>query len=213
MLCAGVLVLYLAISAAGQSSASCHLIVLSAELSSGDQFEKAIGEGLVFRLNPERLGPKGELDGWAIQLFPAASRDHDYIYPVNPPLRFNGLQTLGPSYGDDTKASLRRAHEMRFLLHAADYDRISALVTYVLWPYSAPNPDKAADDYVSALRALSTGQLKVTVPDWDADPASGSIRHIRVQAEFVVPADFRLDSALKPKAEACMSSIREHCGR
>ena len=98
----------------------------------------------------------------------------DYIYPVNPPLRFNGEQILGPSYGDDTKKSLGHPCELFFLLSSDDYDRIMPLATNVLWPYSAPRPENAADEYQTALRALTKGQLSFNVQSYDADPASGS---------------------------------------
>jgi len=180
------LLLGLVVSIVGEPRAaeSCHSITLTGELQSGNHFEKTIGGELVFRLEPERLGPEGEVHGWRISLVSSHEPDHDFIYPVNPPLRFNGLQILGPSYGDDTKASLAHPHEMRFLLDRADYDRISPLLTKALWPYSAPHPDKAADEYGSALETLTTGQLKVRVEDWDADPETGSIHHIKFQAKF-----------------------------
>ena len=78
--------------------------MLNGELQAGAHFwKKVIGGDLVFRLEPETLGPHGELHGWQISLAPSHAPDSDYIYPVNPPLRFNGLQTLGPGYGDDTR--------------------------------------------------------------------------------------------------------------
>jgi hypothetical protein len=193
------------ISAAGQAtlSMSCHSITLTGELQSGHHFEKAIGGNLIFRLDPERLGPEGELNGWQISLVSSREPQHDYIYPVNPPLRFNGLQILGPSYGDDTRKSLAHPHEMRFLLYRADYDRIWPLLTNALWPYSAPHPDQAGDEYVSALKVLAMGQLTLTVRGYDADPVNGSIRQIKFQAEFTAPENFALDPALNPKTAAC----------
>jgi len=197
------LLLGLIVSVAGQPMAACHSITLTGELQAGDHFEKVIGGELVFGLEPERLGRDGELHGWRISLAPLHEPDRDYIYPVNPPLRFNGLQILGPSYGDDTKTSLAHPHEMRFLLDRADYDRISPLLTNALWPYSAAHPDKADDEYIGALKILAVGQLKVTVLAYDADPVNGSIRRINFQAEFTTPENFKLDQALKPKPAAC----------
>jgi hypothetical protein len=205
MLRAFLILLGLAVSVVGEPMAatSCHSILLTGELQSGNHFEKAIGGELVFRLDPEGLGPEGEVHGWRVSLVSSHEPDHDYVYPVNPPLRFNGLQILGPSYGDDTKTSLAHPHEMRFLLDRADYDRISPLLTNALWPYSAPRPDKAEDEYVSALKTLAVGQLKFTVRAYDADPASGSIRRIEFQGEFITPGNFEFDPALKPKPAAC----------
>jgi hypothetical protein len=121
------------VATAQSSPASpCHSILVSGQLASAEHFENAIGGDLIFGINPEHLGPDGKLDGWTIELVPSREPKHDYIYPVNPPLRFNGLQTLGPSYGDDTKASLSHLHEMRFLLNQPDYDRLWPLVTNAL---------------------------------------------------------------------------------
>jgi len=103
------LLLGLTVSVVGQpmvAATSCHSIVLTGELQAGDLFEKVIGGDLVIRLEPEILGPHGDLHGWQISLAPSHEPDRDYIYPVNPPLRFNGLQTLGPGYGDDTKTAM-----------------------------------------------------------------------------------------------------------
>lgn len=204
ILCVPLLLLCLAVPAVCQSlPASCHSIVLTGEITSSDHFEKTIGAGLVFRLAPERSGPKGELNGWYMTLVPKGKNDEDYIYPVSPPLRFNPMQDLGPSYGDDTKTSLGRPHEMRFLLNQADYERIWPLVTNALWPYSAPHPDQAGNEYVSMLKSLTTGQLKVTVTAYDADPTTGSIHHINFRAEFTVPENFEFEAGLKPKLAVC----------
>jgi len=66
-------------------------------------------------------------------------------------------------------------------------------LTNVLWPYDAPEPDKADDEYIGALKTLAVGQLKITVPAYDADPVNGSIRRINFQAEFTTPTNFELD--------------------
>ena len=192
-------------SVAAQSASStgaCRRIVVTGKLSPGDRFERTIGGGLIFRLDPEALGPDGKVNGWRITLGPRGNSD-DYIYPVNPPLRFNGVQTLGASYGDDTKTSLGHPHEMRFLLDAADYKRIWPLLTNALWPYSAPHPDEALSEYVAALSGLSTGLLNVTVISYDADPDKGSIRRIGFRAAFSAPASFNFEPTLKPQPAEC----------
>src|SRR5437899_1185748 len=84
---------------------------------------------------------------------------------------------------------------LSFLLYRADYDRIWPLLTNALWPYSAPHPDRADDEYLSALKALAVGQLTLTVRTYDADPANGSIRQIKFQAEFTAPENFELNPA------------------
>jgi hypothetical protein len=199
--------LLLALVAPGAAQAAkpinCHKIALKGELASGDRFEKPIGGGLVFRLDPERLGPDGKLNGWGITLVPSRGSDKDQIYPVTPPLRFNGTQTLGPSYGEDAKTSLQRPHEMRFLLNHRDYERIWPLLTNALWPYSAPHPDEADAEYTAALQQLTTGLLRLTVTDYTIDADTGAIQHISFRAEFTAPENFPFDPALKPKRGSC----------
>lgn len=125
-------------------------MVLTGELSSGERFEKTIGERLVFRLYPY-ASPKSEVTGWSISLTPIDDAHQDYVYPVNPPLRFNELETLGPGY-DDTKASLGHPHLIRFLLDVADYERVSPVVTNALWADPAPHPEQTAAEYFVALK-------------------------------------------------------------
>ena len=61
---------------------TCHSVVLTGRLSAGGRYEEAIGEDLVFRLDPERLGPNGQLNGWNISLVASRDENHDYIYPA-----------------------------------------------------------------------------------------------------------------------------------
>jgi hypothetical protein len=188
----------------GQSSAKCRSITLHVELSSGSAFYKVIGENLLFKIEPGKLGPKSEASGWSFALTPASGADHDYIYPVNPPLRFNGEQTLGPGYGDDAKASLDRRREMNFLLNAADYDRMWPLVTDALWPYNVSDPDKTAAIYFDALKALAVGHLSIIIQSHDIDPATDFIRSIRLTAEFTAPDNFTFEPTLKPRPARCI---------
>jgi hypothetical protein len=187
-------------------SVACHQVVLTGELSAGESFEKAFGGGLVFHLDPDKLGSQGELDGWSISLRPVGAADQDYIYPVSPPLRFNGVQTLGPSYGDNVKASLDHAHEMRFLLSAADYQKIWVFLTNALWPYNAPHPDQAGAEYADALSHLTTGFLKLTVTHYDADANTGSIRRLSFRAELTAPEKFIFDPVLQSRPARCPAS-------
>lgn len=196
--------LALLVSCAAQSaSPSCRQVVLVGAISSGDPYEKIIGQDLVFRLNPWKADPKSGGNGWDISLTPAQARNDDYIYPVNPPLRFNGLQMLGASYGDDTKTSLGHAHQMRLILNAADYKRIQPLLSNALWPYSAPNPDAAADEYVTALKRVTTGKLVLTVTSYGADAGTGFIRRFEFRVVLTAPEAFSFETALKPRPAEC----------
>jgi hypothetical protein len=187
----------------GREAAACKSASFKAEIVAGQSFERDLSSDLTFRLAPTGLGPKGQLHGWEMSILALGRSERDYIYPVNPPLRFNGVQIFGPSYGETTKASLYYPHEVRFLLNQADYDRLSPLVTNALWPYYAPHPDQAAEEYFAVLKTMTTGRLKLTVLSYDADPETDSLRRMKFQVELAVPADFRLAEDLKPKPATC----------
>ncbi len=92
---------------------------------------------------------------------------------------------------------------MRFLLSRADYDRLSPLLLSALRPYSAPRLDQAGDEYVAALKTLTTGSLDLTVLSYDEDPATSSLRRMKFRAEFTAPRDFGFAPELKPKPATC----------
>ena len=190
---------------AQKEKAACQSVQLTAKLQAGEKFARNIGNGLAFQLEPTRLGPKGDIDGWEISIVDADPAHTDYIYPVNPPLRFNGLQILGASYDDDTKTSLSHAHEMWFLLNKADHDRISPALEHALWPYSAPNPDSTIEEYSAVLNGLTLGRLKVKPVSYDIDAETGAIRRIDLRIELIAPMAFAFNSELKPKSASCPS--------
>ena len=192
-----------AAQAAPEQKGHCRSAAFTAELRAGERFRKAVGNDLLFELTPARLGGEGELAGWEITVTPTNEPGKDYIYPVSPPLRFNPSQTLGASYGESAKASLASRHEMTCLMTRSDYDRIQPLLTNALWPYSAPDPDEAANQYVSALHALSRGWLKITVLSYDLAPEMESIRRVKLRAEIRAPRSFAFAPGLAAKPSAC----------
>ncbi len=72
-------------------------------------------------------------------------------------------------------------------------------MTNVLWPYSAPRPDAAADEYTTALKTLSTGRLTVAVLSYELDPATGSLRRMQVRAELTTPSAFPFAPGANPR--------------
>ena len=164
-------------------------------------------------MRPTGLGAKGQLDGWEIYILRSDDLEHDYIYPVNIPLRFNGVQILGASYNDDAKASLERPHEMWFLVTKADYDRMSPVLEHALWPYMSPHPDKVADEFFGVLKTVETGWLKFNVLHYDLTPDTDSIKKIAFEAEFTVPKSFKLASGLNSLPTVCAAHPQVRCIR
>jgi hypothetical protein len=134
------------IGARAQQSPSCQFVSFKVTLNAGDNYERELGGGLLFRVRSQKE------PGWFVDIVPAEENTKDYIYPANVPLRFNPNQTLGPGYGETVQSSLSHPHEMNFLLDRTNYERISAVVGNVLHSYQTPDPDQALTDYTNAAR-------------------------------------------------------------
>jgi hypothetical protein len=176
----------------------CRSTSFMAELKAGQVFEKAIGGDLIFQIStPADSSP------WQISIFPRTSKQDDLIYPVNPPLRFNPLQQIGAGYDLDVKASLAMPRTMWFLLSKADFERLWPAVENALWPYNAPEPERAADEYLNLLGSVVKGQLKLQVLSSEIDPGTNSPRRIKFRTEIIVPNNFSLAPDLKSRPSAC----------
>ncbi|MFZ0419650.1 MAG: hypothetical protein WAM04_16240 [Candidatus Sulfotelmatobacter sp.] len=186
-----------AISARAQSSYACQSVFFKVSLSAGDDFERELGGGLLFRVKSQKE------PGWFLDIVPAEANTKDYIYPVNLPLRFNGNQTLGPGYGETVKSSLAHPHEMTFLLSRSDYDRIFDLVGNVLWSYRTKDPDKALSDYTNAVDRAKKGSLRVAISSYKTDPKTGALTHIKLRVQITTPLDFEFAPKLNPLPWPC----------
>jgi len=181
----------------------CRSFTVTGELAAKASFERIIGNGLSFQMKPTMLGANGQLNGWEIYIAQPGHVEHDYIYPVNFPLRFNGVQILGTSYNDDAKASLERPHEMWFMTNKTDYDKVLPVLNNALWPYMSPHPDKVGEEFSAVLKTVETGWLEVTVLNYDLAPDQDSIQRIKFQIQFIVPRSFKLPAGLSSGKAAC----------
>ncbi|MGA8271740.1 MAG: hypothetical protein WB919_09305 [Candidatus Sulfotelmatobacter sp.] len=180
-----------------QPSLSCQFVSFKVVLNASDDFQRELGGGLLFRVTHQKQ------QAWFVDIVPAEENTKDYIYPVNPPLRFNPNQTLGPGYSETIRSSLSHPHEMKFLLDRLDYDRISGLVGNVLWPSQTPDPDKALSDYDNAVDDARKGSLKVTVSSYKTDPKTGTLAHIKLRVMITTPPDFQFAPGLNAWPAAC----------
>jgi hypothetical protein len=127
----------------------------------------------------------------------------DYIAPVNPPLRFNPTQILGPGYNLTAQQSLKMDRgAIRFILNEDDYNRIDRPWQDALWPYSASEPDRAGGNYVTAINRIKTGALRLTVLRSDISP-DDIIRSAAFRIGITVPEEFHLNPALGPQPAEC----------
>jgi hypothetical protein len=178
------------------TSPQCSAIEMVMRIEAGRNYAQSIGNGLTFKIS----AMKDKEWGWNLSLEDNMGRD--YIYPVNPPLRLNPSQTLGRGYGDSARQSLSHDRNLRFLLDNADYNHLEPLMDNALWPYSAPDPDRALDEYVTALHNLQTGVLKLEILAADIAP-NDSVRSAKFHVEFVAPQAFHFDASLHPHPSAC----------
>ncbi len=171
----------------------CASVAISFALKTGDSFQQPVSD-LTLKLQPMAS------TGWIFSLVDA--KDRDFIYPVNPPLRFNGSQTLGAGYRVTAKQSLSYGRELRFLLSGSEYDVFWPYVEHALWPYTAPDPDHAADQYLSELDKLRTGLLRLTVVRSDISE-NAAVRFAEFRMEFIAPTKYQFVLSLPSHAVAC----------
>jgi hypothetical protein len=185
-----------------QNAQHCSVVTIKFFLKMGESFQQKIGNDLMFsvRADTSRERP----DGWTFSIDNADG--HDFIAPVNPPLRFNPSQNLGAGYGLTAKDSLKHNRELHFLINDSDYELLAPLWRDALWPYSAPEPDKAADSYTSALLRIPLGILRLRVLQADISPDDRILSAI-FEAELIAPAQLQFDPSLLPRQGPCPAPL------
>jgi hypothetical protein len=180
-----------------KTTPQCALAVLNVSLNAGDDYERRIDD-LTFEVRASE--DKGNCQGWMFAL--EDSGGNDYIYPVNPPLRFNPSQLLGCGYGQSARESLKLDRELYYLLNKPDYNQLSPLLVNALWPYSAPHPDRAGEEYLTALKKLHMGLLRLKILSFEVAP-DDTVRSAKLQVDLIAPSDFRFDPSLKRLPTTC----------
>ena len=171
----------------------CNAVAVFFSLKAGETFEQRVND-LTFKVKPL------ESSGWFFSL--EDLKGHDFLYPVNPPLRLNGSQTLGAGYGATAKQSLAYDRELRFLLSESDYAALWPYVEHALWPYSAPDPENAADQYLRELDKLRTGLFSLAIIHSDISE-NDEVRSAGFHAEFFAPTTFQFVPSLSPHTVVC----------
>jgi len=202
--------LCIANTACAATELHCRSVSFSGQIRAGEKFIKEIGGGLALELTPQEFGsdPSIILSGWSIGLFPASPKssdeaEQDFIYPVNPPLRFNPWQDIGASYSTTAEQKLRAPIVYDFVLNRPDYRKISARVTSALWPHAAKDADRAADNYFAALSSLQLGQLKFSPLSYVTTQKGMSIAKLEFRVQVSAPSTFPFSNALAPRPSVC----------
>jgi hypothetical protein len=175
------------------SRPSCKAATISFSLIAGETLQESIGD-LTFKMEPLKS------TGWDFSLEDAKGRD--FIYPANEALRFNSSQTIGAGYGDSAKQSLSHGRDLRFLLNDHAYDAFEPYVEHALWPYTAPDPDHALDQYAAEFDKLRTGLLRLTTVNSDISE-NDAVHSGEFRLEFIAPVTFQFDASLPTQSVAC----------
>ncbi len=186
-----------AASQSAQNAPQCTSVSLEFSLKAGESYQRKVGD--------LTLQVPAAQNGWSLTLDDAEG--HDYIYPVNLPIRFNPWQILGPGYDLSAKESLKMDRELRFLLNNSDYEFVKPLLTGALWPYSAPDPEHATEKYVDALGRLRTGLLQLKIVRAEVSP-DDNVRSATFRVDFTAPIEYRFDPSLTPHPAACPKSSK-----
>ena len=187
----------------------CHAIGFEGDITAGQSFAREVGGGLMLKFMPQNFGDaKTVLSGWHVELAPTAQTGpsdgaKDFIYPVNPPLRFNPWQDIGTSYGIAAEKKLQHTIAYAFILDARDYRRIEAAMNDALWPYSAHDPKNADERYFATLSSLELGDLRLVPLQVIADKDGQAITRLRFRVEVVSPNRFKFSPSFADHASAC----------
>ena len=157
--------------------------VIAGAIESDDDFQRAIGGGLLVRLRPEAAS-----GGWVISVVPQDDifLSPDFVYVATPPYRGDHPRYLGPIYGHDAASAVDYSpREVRFVRTRADYERALAAVRALLWPDSGYSKEAARATLaeikprIGTLRLEITGSRLATTPD-----GRGRIERLEFRIEF-----------------------------
>ena len=158
----------------GGSPPTAAALAFSGEISRGRRFEKAVGPGLVFRLEPYA----GNDSGWDIRLAPdneLSPASVDCIGAIEEPR--HGSNELSLELQDnetDLTTELRRPREFEFVSTAADCKRAWDLSNSI--DYDNGLSDTRRDELNRELGAVPTGHGQLQIVDARLSPSSAGTR-------------------------------------
>jgi hypothetical protein len=191
-------------------SEQCIQTRFSGYLEGGQPYSRDLGGGLAFRLNPLQQFRTKHKEGWLIQVMPNESSNQDYAYPLNPLLRQANPQWVATAYDFTVRQQLSHEHDVRFILDPAEYKRIDKLTTDALWPYYAPNPDKAAEIYLNAIEQARSGLIRFVPMSFDTSTDGSSVHWMNFNIFVTVPSDFQLAPDLNAVSTECPPQLNVH---
>ena len=111
----------------------CRETIVTGRVERGQAFEAALGNDLVFRLDPETQPTNPP--GWTIQITPASDPKADYLMVATPPYRFSNPRYVSTAYGITADAALAwTRREFAFVAAARDFEAARQALGVLLWP-------------------------------------------------------------------------------
>jgi hypothetical protein len=164
---------------------------LTGEVSRGQEYQREIGSGLLFRLEPNE-------EGWMIRIVPKATcGEGDWAAVVNAPYRnYNSLH-VDASYGITAKEAVEKMNprEFSFVVSCEDYRTESQRLDVVMWAYS--HSQQEVDEAMAKLATSPVGKGKFTILDSRVSPAEreiggkncGKIDWLKFRLDITPPVD------------------------
>ncbi len=171
-------------------AAACTTEIVSGRVSEGQDFEAAIGGGLVFRLVAATYPPNPA--GWTIHVTPAAPPASDYSMVATPPYRFANPRYVDTGYGVTAEAALAMTPRVfAFVASSNDFDRAWDALDVLLWPGN--HAEARVDSARATMNAIPTYPGSLFIEEGSASSPSqedplGVIEWMSFRAELCVPA-------------------------
>lgn len=166
-------------------AAQCDTI--SGQVRAGSSFERAFGDGLLFRLRAAANAPPNPA-GWTVEVRAGADGEHDFVWVATPPYRWWNPRYLDTSYGQSARGAVDRdVRTFGFVTGEEAYARLSEAVGFLVFsrpPEMTEEEYEAAHDSVRAawqtmMEEVGRGQLRIT----DADVSEPTPDHPRGRIE------------------------------
>lgn len=168
---------------------------LTGEVEAGETFERAFGDGLLFRLAPNRNAPPNP-PGWTIEVRAAPDGEHDFVWAATPPYHFDNPRYLDTSYGRSAaEAVARDVRTFGFATSEADHEVLAEAAGFLASsrpPDMSPRAHEAARDslralWSTAMDSVGRGELRITdatVSDPETHPPGGRIERLAFEVKL-----------------------------
>ncbi len=166
----------------------CNAIRSSGEVVKNQLFEREVGRGLLFRLNPSQASNP---PGWTIELRSRANPENDFLWVATPPYRFMNPRYLDTSYGYSAQQAVQMSERaFNFVLNDSDYEKMTEAVRKLLWPYNHSEAELAEAEKVLEETPTGSGRLHILdarLGGEDETEGRGWIESLRFEVELCFP--------------------------